>query len=457
MIFSKNIKLRLTMWYTVIFGVLLAILSLVVYFTLSDSLHRSLDNSLKQRSVELENHQHILEDIAEGSFKGELGEVVSLYFYSGNRLTEASASSVDIVHSSQLIEKAIAGQDSFVTTTATNGQELRLYGVPFQGDPDLNAALVVGYSTDTIEESLVGLRRILFIVIPIAMVLAAGGGFFLANRALKPVEQISKTAQEIEASDLSRRINIDSKDEVGTLASTLNQMISRLESAFKRQAEFTANASHELRTPLTVIEAESTLAMQEERSKTDYKKSFSWISREAKFLVRILDKLLNLARSDAQIEQLVFRKVSLRRLLSEVLEDTQILYQKKGLHFNFSRMDNLIVRGDSVALKTMFLNLYENACRYTPNGGSITTSVFCEDKVATVTITDTGIGIPPEHIPHIFERFYRVDKARSRTEWGSGLGLAISKHIAEAHGGRIEVESEVGKGSTFSVSLPLQD
>ena len=277
---------------------------------------------------------------------------------------------------------------------------------------------------------------------------------FLARRAFKPVDQISQTARDIGERDLSQRIEVNTQDELGRLASTLNQMIERLQKAFKRQQQFTGDASHELRTPLAVIQAESSLALQKERSASAYQKSLETITQEAHYMSSIIDRLLTLARADDGKDQLAFQEVNLGKLIQDLGTDAEILCQEKGLGFQLGETRDLVVKGDEAMLRQLFFNLLDNAIKYTPSGGTVSVSSLTEGQMAVVAITDTGIGMAPEDIPLIFERFYRVDKARSRVGGGTGLGLAISQRIAEAHGGKIEVESQVGKGSTFTVSLP---
>jgi heavy metal sensor kinase len=291
----------------------------------------------------------------------------------------------------------------------------------------------------------------------ISVVILAGlGGLFLASRVLKPVEQITKTAQEIEESDLSRRITVKNDDELGRLASTLNDMIGRLEAAFSRQRQFTADASHELRTPLAIMQAEATLALSKERSEADYRKSLETISQESAYMSSVIGKLLFLARSDAGKEQLNFEDVELKELITQLSTNVEALAADKGIKFSVDAPENLLVYGDKVKIRQLFINILENAVRYTPEGGYISVSILKKDKNAVIAISDTGIGIPAEHLPHIFERFYRVDKARSRADGGVGLGLAIAKYIADSHNGKIEVASQIGKGTTFTITLPLK-
>jgi len=465
MSFIHSIKFRFTLWYLLVLAVLLTALSAGVYFYLSRSLYQNLDDSLERRSMEIRSIPLILESIWQGAFQEELGEIVILYFYSGNQLVKVSPPGISIPLSQEFIYQiyqAINGSSSFTTIQTAEGEGLRLLAAPMHlsiaGLPPNTelGTLIIGRSTQQIEQALHGLVRTLIIAVPLALALAAGGGIFLARRALKPVDKIAQTAQKIGEGDLSQRINVNTKDELGRLATTLNEMIGRLEKAFQRQKQFTSDASHELRTPLAVIEAESTLALQKERPPSDYRQSLEIVSREARQMSSLIDKLLTLARSDAGKEQWNFTEVDLSKLTTNLSTDVEVLCQEKGLSFQLGQTQDLVVKGDEARLRELFMNLLDNAIRYTPSPGTVSLSLRREGQMAVVAITDTGIGIPAEDIPSIFERFYRVDKSRSRAEGGSGLGLAICRHIAEAHGGKIEVESQVGAGSTFSVWLPLQ-
>ena len=237
----------------------------------------------------------------------------------------------------------------------------------------------------------------------------------------------------------------------------MNDMIGRLEEAFNRQRQFTADASHELRTPLAIMQAEATLALSKERTIEDYQKSLETISQESAYMSSVIGKLLFLARSDAGKEQLNFEDVDLKELITGLSANIETLAIDKGIKFTVDAKENLIVNGDKVKLRQLFINILENAVRYTPTGGNISVLLEKKDSNAVTAISDTGIGIPPEHLPHIFERFYRVDKARSRADGGVGLGMAIAKYIADSHGGKIEVESQVGKGTTITVTIPLKN
>jgi len=462
MSFIHSIKFRFTLWYLLVLVVLLTALSVGVYFYSSRSLHENLDDSLELRSTQLVSFPAILESITQGEFQEELGEIVILYFYGNNQSVEWSPSGISIPLSDEFTSQAIAGTGLFTNIQTAEGEGLRLLAVPVNlGPPGPTPSippslLVIARSTKQIDRALHGLVRTLAIAVPLALALAAGGGIFLARRALKPVDKIARTAREIGEGDLSQRINVNTKDELGRLAATLNEMIGRLEKAFQRQKQFTSDASHELRTPLAVIEAESTLALQKGRSSSNYRQSLEIVSRETRQMSSLIDQLLTLARADAGKEQWNFAEVDLGKLITDLSIDAEVLCQEKGLSFQLGQMQDLVVKGDEARLRELFMNILDNAIRYTPAPGTVAISLRREEQMAVVAITDTGIGIPTEDIPLIFERFYRVDKSRSRSEGGSGLGLAICRHIAEAHGGKIEVESRVGGGSTFSVWLPLQ-
>jgi heavy metal sensor kinase len=354
-----------------------------------------------------------------------------------------------------MVQQALFGKSSFQSATTTEGQEVRLYAAPFNADSSTRIAIVVGRLPSDIRNVL-AIFRMVIINSALAVVLLAGiGGMLLAGRTLKPVEHIADTAQGISESDLSRRIDIQTDDELGRLASTLNRMIGRLDEAFKKQRQFVADASHELRTPLAVIQAESSLGLEKKRTQAEYQKSLELVSQEVVYMSEIVGKLLLLARSDAGLDPDNFQDVNVMDLLTELSQDVEALAQEKGLRFSLGPMDNLTIKGDRLKLRQLFLNILDNAVRYTPSGGSVSGSLVRKNGSAVVSIEDTGIGIPAEHLPYIFDRFYRVDKARSRADGGTGLGLSIAISIAKVHGGGIEVESQVGAGTTFRVVLPL--
>jgi heavy metal sensor kinase len=452
MIAPKSIKFRLTVWYLVAISVLLVIFGTGAYLLLRKNLYRNLDESLKARANELQVSVKIEGDRV--SFDRRVDELVLIYNSNGGLFSRLGPSSIEFADIGATVKQALFGNSSMVSAETPDGTYVRFCAIPLNRESE-RMALVVGRLPNNILSMLAIFRMTILNSSVLLLVLAGVGGWFLAGRTLKPVERMAEIARGIGESDLSRRIDVESDDELGRLATTLNGMIARLEEAFMKQRQFVADASHELRTPLAVIQAESSLVLDKQRSQEDYRRSLELVCQEVSYMSEIVGKLLVLARSDAGSESVSIQEVDLTGLLAEITQDIEALAQEKGLRLDFDPMDAVAVRGDRVRLRQLFLNILDNALRYTPGGGTITGSVVRRDDQAVVTIGDTGIGIPEEHLPFIFDRFYRVDKVRTNGEGGTGLGLSIATSIARMHGGAIEVESRVGEGSVFRIILPL--
>ena len=450
----KSIKFRLTLWYLAAIVVLLVILGTVSYYLLSKNLYRNLDESLRTRVIELQGSIKI--DGRRVQFEQKVAELVMIYDADG-ALLERLGPNVEFSNIDKTVEQALFGKSSFVSASTPKGPDVRLYAAPFNDNSGRRVAIIVGRLPNDILDVLAIFRMVILNSSLLVVVLAGVGGLFLADRTLKPVERIAEIARGIGESDLSRRIDIQTDDELGRLASTLNGMIARLEEAFTKQRQFVADASHELRTPLAIIQAESSLALGKERTQAEFRKSLELVSQEVDYMSDIVGKLLLLARSDAGVEPVDLRDVNLKELLVGLSQDVEALAQEKGLRITLGSTDSLTIKGDKLKLRQLFLIVLDNAIRHTPGGGSISGSLVRRDGSAVASIGDTGIGIPAEHLPFIFDRFYRVDKARSRAEGGMGLGLSIAMSITKMHGGNIEVESQVGVGTTFRIVLPLAD
>jgi heavy metal sensor kinase len=334
-------------------------------------------------------------------------------------------------------------------------QQVQLFLRPSPGAPSSYEIVVVTQPISEVENTLTAFSRVLLFVIPITTVLAAGFGFLLIWRWLKPVNDIAKIARDIQENDLSRRIEVRSKDELGRLATTLNQTFERLEQAFLRERQFTSDASHELRTPLSIMQSEATLTLKKNRSQEEYKEALILISQEITHMSSIINKLLYLSRIDGGKERLDPATVNLSELLKDLASNVEALCEEKSLIFDSQISEDIQVEGDKVKLRELFLNLMDNAIKFTPAGGKISLSLVKTEGQAAVSVNDTGIGISEEHLPRIFDRFYRVNKTSSAEDAGSGLGLAICKHIVTLHKGQIQVKSTFGKGSTFKITLPL--
>ena len=287
------------------------------------------------------------------------------------------------------------------------------------------------------------------------MAIGLAGGWLLSRRATRPIERISETAQAISGSDLSRRIPVEeAASELGSLAQTLNETFDRLEAAFQRQVRFTADASHELRTPLAVIHSHAELALTKERTAAEYKQSLETCLRAAKRTRSLVDALLVLARADAGRLQLKLETFDLKDAAGECLAMVASRAQERNVTLE-TDIHSVELEADRTRILQLLTNLLVNAIQYNQEGGRVVLSVAKEGAEAVLKVTDTGIGMAEEDQVHVFERFFRADKARSREAGGSGLGLAICRSIVEAHHGTISFFSQPGTGTTFTVRLPL--
>jgi heavy metal sensor kinase len=448
----KTIKFRLTLWYLAAIVVTLIVFGWFAYYLLSRNLYRNLDESLRARIIELQGS--IKYDGRQFIFDEKVPELVMIYDADGV-LRQRLGPNVSFANIDRTVEQALFGKNTFQSAARAEGPDVRLYAAPFDVDDKTRIAIVVGRTTNDIVSVLAIFRMVILNSSLLVVLLSGVGGLFLADRALRPVEHIAETARGIGEGDLSRRIDVKTDDELGRLASTLNGMIARLEEAFKKERQFVADASHELRTPLAIIQAESSLALEKSRTQDEYQKSLELVSQEIAFMSEIVGKMLLLARSDSGSEPVDFEDIRLKELITELTQDLELLVEEKGLRFDLGPMEDLKVRGDRVKLKELFLNVLDNAIRYTPGGGAISASLVRRDDRAVASIGDTGIGIPAEHLPFIFDRFYRVDRARTSSDGGTGLGLSIALSVAKTHGGGIEVESQPDQGTTFRIVLPL--
>jgi len=287
--------------------------------------------------------------------------------------------------------------------------------------------------------------------------LASLGGIWISRRALAPVDEITLAARSIGIQSLSRRLDVPSTgDELQRLSETWNEMLARLEAAVKRLSQFTADASHELRTPVALIRTTAELTLRRERSPETYREALRQVVLESERTSRLVDDLLLLARADAGLPSLALERMELTPLVRDVCQQGQVLAESRQLQIStVAPEEPVFVEANDPALRRMLLLLLDNAMKYTPVGGRIVLSVDRDPGGATVAVRDTGIGIPETALPHVFERFYRVDESRNRDAGGTGLGLSIAKWIAERHHASLEAESVVGEGSVFRIRFPL--
>src|SRR6185369_1113964 len=320
---------------------------------------------------------------------------------------------------------------------------MRVAVVPLASNQDSGFATVAEPLT-VIEGSLTRLRRNLYAGVPLVLLLTSAGGYFLARKSLSPIASMNQQTKLITAQNLSSRLNVTNpRDELGGLALTINDLLLRLEQAFRQQQRFIADASHELRTPLAVLRSETEVALGKKRSTNEYEESLSLIKDEAERLSRIVEDLSILANQSPEMPPVILKEpLVLNEIVSDCVRAARLLGARKALQVELENSGNdLTLNGDEELLRRMLLNLLDNAVKYTPAGGEISVVLVRQNGNARLVVRDTGIGIPFAEQANVFDRFYRVDKARSRSQGGTGLGLSIVSWIVEAHDGTVTLES----------------
>ncbi len=328
-------------------------------------------------------------------------------------------------------------------------QSVSLAGQKFQ----ISAAV----PTEPFDQALDHFRLIEKRGLPLLVILASLLGYWLSGRALAPVNRIIQSAERIGVQNLSQRLEVPrAADELQRLTVTLNDMLERIETSVKRIRQFTANASHDLRTPLTLIRTHAEIALRRTRSEAEYRQSLGRILKASEDTTQLIESLLTLARADAGAAHLQFKPTALNPVLEKTALQASVLANSRGLSFS-SKLDArpLVLNADAAAIENLFLAVLDNAVKYTAAGGFVRLRSLGGSREVLIEIEDSGVGISPEDLPRIFDRFYRADEARSREVPGAGLGLSIAQWIAETHQGKIEVESHPGSGSVFRITLPL--
>jgi signal transduction histidine kinase len=450
-----SIRLRLTAWYVLTLGIALAAVGLALVLVFRATMERQLDDDLAGRamqvaaSIQADSGGLTLQGQGDESLVAG-GEFVGLYDRTGKLLDSSAAPP----KAAAAIASFAAGSSTARSGTVTSGAErLRLRALPVN-DGGVLATLVVVRSLAPIDSAANQLLGILGLVLPVAVAIAAVGGYFLAYRALRPVEQLRRAAEDYGATDLSRRLAPEKlrDDELGRLARPLDAMLDRVAAAVEQQRRFTGDASHELRTPIATILADASLSLERARSAEDERATIVRIESEAARMARILEGLLVLARSDAGSPATRSEDVDLRSLLEASASRIASRAAERGVPLE-TRVDGALVVADrDSGLERVFDNLLDNAMRYSRTGSEIVIAAVERDGMARVTVSDHGPGIAPDERTRVFERFHRGHGAGGA---GAGLGLAIARAIVDAHGGRIHAAETPGGGATFVVELPI--
>jgi heavy metal sensor kinase len=430
----RSIRFRLTAWHIGFFAVLLVLFSFFVYGVLARSLMERLDEKLASQA---NTAAALLQDeIQEAS--GDLAKA-SAETVADMRL---GRNAIAIVADGRPLAGEVPPQSRSASHRLTAGGH--------------TLTVIASESPDGVAADLQIVRRVIFFALPGFLLLAGVGGYWLTLRHLAPLQSMAGQARQISGANLDRRLEIgDAAEELAILAASFNELLSRLDQSFATMRRFVADASHELRTPLSVIRGEADVALTQERTPAEYREALTVILDEARRLSRLVDDLLNLARADSGSVQLQVRAFYFNELLADCCRSVQSLAAARQVSLECRAGGDLPFTGDEDLLRRLVINLLDNAIRYTPAGGKVTAEVAqVAGKGVRLRIADTGIGIAPEAAAHVFERFFRADKARSRADGGFGLGLSIVKWIAESHRGAVELDSRPASGSTFTVTLP---
>jgi Signal transduction histidine kinase len=438
-----SVRIRLTLWHAGVLALSLIVFAFVVYYAAAAIFYERQDESLRSTAQTVASAY--VEELEEERSAAKASKVVLAELVFPDRYVEVTDSSGKaLAWSANFSEsglaipapdlvKARAQSASFVSI---NG--LRVAVVPLSPNQELGFA-AVAEPLAVIDEGLRRLRRDFFAGVPLVLLLASAGGYFLARKSLAPIASMNRQTQRITAERLSSRLDVSNpRDELGRLATTINELLTRLETSFKEQQRFIADASHELRTPLAVLRGETEVALSKTRTIEEYEASLALIKDEAERLSHIVEDLFLLARQpiDAPVT-LVKQPMSLNEVVRDCARAARVLAMNKGVRLKTDDdSPSIVLNGDDELLKRMMLNLLDNAVKYTPEGGEISVALARQNGNAQIEVRDTGIGIPEADHARIFDRFYRVDKARSRALGGAGLGLSIVRWIVAVHGGR---------------------
>lgn len=449
----RSLAFRLGAWYTLLLGAIFVLVGAATFYGLQQYLRANLRDSVSRRSMQVEQIlTHAPGAVSNMAIAQEIEIRVAPEF--NNRLVRVTRLPATLIFSSgPPADRSF--NPSTLSAVALQTQHLMIRTTPVRAASG-NYLVEVGVSTQSIDEGLARLLDLLALLLPVLIVCAAGGGYWLVNRALRPVDRLSQTAEQMSLQNLTLRLPVaPSGDALERLAISLNNMLGRLRDSVQISRRFLADASHELRTPLTVIKGElQELTRASHLTKGDVRERVGSVLEEVGRLEHLVSGLLVLSRLDAGETQSDWLNVDLAELALSTAEHMRLMAEDRGIAIDLSQLRRAVILGDRARLKQIIVNLLDNAIRFTPRGGCVTLRTAADDSGAVLEISDTGIGIPAAAIAQVFDRFFRVDAARSREDGGAGLGLSIVKSICTAHGAEIDVQSLINNGSCFRVRFP---
>lgn len=455
---SGSLRFRITAWYFVTVACLLLVFGLGAWLALRTSILQAVDHNLQMRIAGVRGFLDEQTGAGRDAVEEELSEQ-SLLGLGGPLLEVRDKTGALIYRSPRLRGNSIQIGDSDIAridALQAGGLSLRVASQRLTVNGHIYS-ISVAEPMQTFRESMERFQAALLISAPLALILTSLGGFWMSHRALSPVDQIARDARSISVGNLARRLPVPPvNDEIQRLALTLNEMLDRIDAAVKRIVQFTADASHELRAPLALMHTAAEYALRRERTPDELLAAMRIIVRESARTARLVDNLLLLARADSGTDQIQLTPVDLAELASNAAEQVELLGKPKQIEVCAEiAAPAVMVDGDEQALSRLLLILLDNAVKYTNAGGRVTFQLRVADSHAEVVVSDTGVGIAPADLSHIYDRFWRADTVRTREANGAGLGLSIARWIVERHGGNIHVTSDLGKGSRVFVKLPL--
>jgi heavy metal sensor kinase len=477
-----SMRTRLTLWYTSVLALVLLIFAAVTYSYLAQAARQRTDDSLLDTATsfvssfesELANENEVAEYAAKEAAVAFRFRDRQVIVYDEPRNVIAASETPQHVplgngwfespdarrQLMELVNSADRSRHAYATLFSDKNA-IRTLAVAAT-DGSQRYAVVIANPLHDQEQALEQVRNSFYVGVPLALLIASLGGYFLARKSLRPVVTMGEQAAQIGASNLNARIPVpENNHELGRLAIIFNDLLARLDQSFGQQKRFMADASHELRTPVAVICGESEVALSRPaREKAEYRESLTIVHDEGRRLTRMVEELFMLTRADAGEYPLVLADFYLDETISECVRSVRSLAAQKDLQIRYQPPEKEIAfRGDESLIRRMVLNLLHNAIKYTPENGQVSVSVKADHNTSEIVVSDTGNGIPEDAQRHVFDRFFRVDKARSREEspngTGAGLGLSIAKWAAELHGGKIVLDHSAAGGTTFIISLPI--
>ncbi|MBD2093394.1 HAMP domain-containing histidine kinase [Microcoleus sp. FACHB-1515] len=455
----QNLRLRLVAWYSVLTGLFMLVSDGFMYLEFRQTLFDQIDNALEVTAIQALKNLDDEVDALMFDPRQESPVLASLLNAAGVEIYLLGQDGLVKEHFGDSLTLSTQQNlhSGFETLVTENGR-WRIYTQEILPRNDRPAGwLKVARSLQPVDITLQNLLNQHLLKLPLILSMVGLGGLFLANRALKPIDQITRMAEKVRVSgDLTQRIHYQgtTDDELKRLATIFDEMLNSLQATFEHEKRFTADASHELRTPLTALKGRLQTTLSQPRTADIYEETLQAIEQEIDRLIRLSSDLLLLSRLEQQHQDVCLELVDLSDLLAAIAEQIQPLADLQQLQFLTHIAPDLQIQGSPDHLIRLFLNLLDNAVKHTSAQGQVSLTAAVQGHCIQVRVSDTGIGISPEHLPHLFERFYRVEKSRSRAIGGTGLGLAIAQEIVHRHHGTLAVQSQPGQGTTFTVTFP---